>query len=451
MLDLRWIRQDVDAVNAGLKRRSLHLSVDAIVALDTQRLALLKEEEELRSQRNTLSKEVGQRKSKGENADDLMAQTKAIADRIKALESEKDALEAQQNALLLDIPNIPSPHSPEGSDEHANVEIRRWGDELKSRPPKDALAHWDLGPAMGMLDFERGVKVAQSRFTLQRGWGAKLSRALINFMLDTHEGYGYEELRPPYLVNADAMKGTGQLPKFEADMFRCQDDALYLIPTAEVPVTNLYANEVLTEAQLPFCFSAYTPCFRREAGSAGRDTRGFIRQHQFDKVELVKLTTAEQAEAEHLKLVADAERILQLLELPYRTMELCTGDMGFSARRCFDLEVWLPGQQAYREISSCSHFGDFQARRAGLKYRSEITNKLEWCHTINGSGLAVGRTVVAILENYQLPPDAQGRYRVAVPTALQPYLKTDLLEATEVVRPFGVVDVEGVPVGATNG
>ncbi|MDH4380073.1 MAG: serine--tRNA ligase [Vampirovibrionales bacterium] len=440
MLDIRWIRQDAEAVNAGLKRRSLHLSVDAIVALDNQRLALLQEEETLRSQRNALSKEVGQRKSKGENADELMAQTKAIAERIKILEADKDALEVQQNALLLDIPNIPSMQSPVGADENANVEVRRWGDELKNRAPKDALAHWDLGPAMGMLDFERGVKVAQSRFTLQRGWGAKLSRALINFMLDTHEGLGYEELRPPYLVNADAMKGTGQLPKFEADMFRCQDDALYLIPTAEVPVTNLYANEVLLESQLPFCFSAYTPCFRREAGSAGRDTRGFIRQHQFDKVELVKLTTAEQAEAEHLKLVADAERILQLLELPYRAMELCTGDMGFSAQRCFDLEVWLPGQQAYREISSCSHFGDFQARRAGLKYRSEATNKLEWCHTINGSGLAIGRTVVAILENYQLPPDAQGRYRVAVPTVLQPYLKTEILEATEAVHPFGVVE-----------
>ncbi|MFN8615232.1 MAG: serine--tRNA ligase [Vampirovibrionales bacterium] len=443
MLDLKWIRQDAEAVNAGLQRRSPQLSIEAIVAIDEQRRILLQEEEALRSQRNALSKEVGQRKAKGDNTDDLMAQTKSMADRIKRIENEKDALEAQQNALLLDIPNIPSPQAPNGRDEHDNVEARRWGEDFKNRPPKNALAHWDLGPAMGMLDFERGVKVAQSRFTLQRGWGAKLSRALINFMLDTHETAGYEELRPPYLVNADAMRGTGQLPKFEADMFRCQDDALYLIPTAEVPVTNLYSGEELNEAQLPLCFSSYTPCFRREAGSAGRDTRGFIRQHQFDKVELVKLTTAEQAESEHLKLVADAERILQLLELPYRVMDLCAGDMGFSAQRCFDLEVWLPGQQTYREISSCSHFGDFQARRAGLKYRPASGGKLEWCHTINGSGLAIGRTVVAIMENYQLEPTPDGQYQIAVPTVLQPYLNTCVIKATEAVQPFGSLVTEG--------
>ncbi len=417
MLDIKTLRQHPDAVNAALARRNPDLSVSPILALDEQRLALLKEEEDLRSERNSLSKTIGQQRKAGQNTDELQARGTDIANRVKAIEHDKKDIEAKQNQLLLSIPNTPAEAAPDGKDEHDNVATRQWGDELLSRPPGNAQNHWDLGPALGILDFERGVKVAQSRFTLQRGLAAKLTRALISFMLDTHSQHGYEEVAPPYLVNATAMTGTGQLPKFGDDMFKCADDELYLIPTAEVPVTNLYAGEELSEASLPLCFAAYTPCFRREAGSAGKDTRGLIRQHQFDKVEMVKLVTPAQAEAEHQQLVGDAERILQLLELPYRVMDLCTGDLGFAAQRCFDLEVWLPGQQEYREISSCSHFGDFQARRIGLKYRPADGGKLQFCHTINGSGLAVGRTLVAVLENYQ-----QADGSVVIPKVLRPYL-----------------------------
>lgn len=419
MLDIRAIRQDAAAIDKALQRRNPELSVTPIVALDEQRRQLLQEEEALRSRRNELSKLVGEKRKAGENADELQAETKAIANNIKELEHAKKNLAQQQDDLLLAIPNTPVAEAPNGTNEDDNVEIHRWGCQFKDRVPTDPKAHWDIGPDLGILDFERGVKVAQSRFTLQRGLGAKLTRALISLMLDNHTGSdsGYEEVAPPYLVNRQAMMGTSQLPKFEDDLFACRNDELYLIPTAEVPVTNLYAGEELSEAELPLKFAAYTPCFRREAGSAGKDTRGLIRQHQFDKVELVKIVTPEQAETEHQKLIADAERILQLLELPYRAMELCAGDMGFAAQRCTDLEVWLPGQQAYREISSCSWFGDFQARRIGLKYRPADGGKLAYCHTINGSGLAVGRTLVAILENYQR---ADGS--VAIPAVLQPYL-----------------------------
>jgi len=417
VLDIRLIREQPEAVNLGLKRRNPDLSIDAVLALDIQRRELLQEEEGLRGRRNQLTQEIAQKKRAGENTDGIQAETREIGDRIKAIESQKNELEEQQNAILYTLPNLPSDKTPDGSDESANVEIRTWGDEFKSRYQENPLPHFEIGTALGILDFERGVKIAQSRFSVMMGEGARLERALINFMLDTHTANGYTEVLPPFLVNRQTMMGTGQLPKFEEDMFACRDDELFLIPTAEVPVTNLYRDEILAEDSLPISLCAYTPCFRREAGSAGKDTRGLIRQHQFDKVELVKFVTPDQAEAEHLKLLADAESILQLLELPYRVIELCTGDLGFGAARCFDIEVWMPAQGVYREISSCSHFTDFQARRASIKYKVG-DKKPMFLHTINGSGLAVGRTLAAILENYQI-----GNQEVTLPQALQPYCR----------------------------
>lgn len=418
MLDIRLIRENPEAVNKALKRRKPDLSVDAISQLDVRRRELLQEEESLRSQRNQITQQIAQAKKEGRDTEAIQQQTRALADRIKEIEAQKEELAEQQNTLLLEIPNIPLPETPDGPDESANVVIRTWGDEFKSRYGAEPLNHYDIGANLGILDFDRGVKVSQSRFSVIRGEGSRLERALINFMLDTHTDNGYEEILPPFLVNRQAMTGTGQLPKFEADMFRCKDDELFLIPTAEVPITNLYGGEIIPEDQLPISMTAYTPCFRREAGSAGKDTRGLIRQHQFDKIELVKLCTPEQSEAEHLKLLADAESILQKLELPYRVVALCAGDIGFSAARCFDLEVWMPAQGVYREISSCSVFTDFQARRIGLKYRSEATGKPMLMHTINGSGLAVGRTLAAILENYQI-----NHQEVAIPEVLRSYFK----------------------------
>lgn len=421
MLDIRVIRDNPEAVNEALRRRNPDLSVDAILKLDIQRRELLQEEENLRGQRNQLTQQIAQAKRDGQDTTEIQANTKALAERIKEIEQQKEALEVQQNTLLMEIPNTPLPDVPTGKDEHANELVRTWGDELKSRPGADVLPHYDIGTDLGILDFERGVKIAQSRFTVLRGAGSQMERALINFMLDVHTANGYEEVLPPFLVNRQTMTGTGQLPKFEADMFACRDDELFLIPTAEVPVTNLYAGEILSEDQLPIHMAAYTPCFRREAGSAGKDTRGLIRQHQFDKVELVKLCKPENADEEHEKLVADAERILQLLELPYRVVKLCTGDLGFSAARCYDLEVWMPAQGVYREISSCSVFTDFQARRIGLKYRPEATGKPAFMTTLNGSGLAVGRTLAAILENYQI-----NHQEVSIPEVLRPYFRNGL-------------------------
>jgi seryl-tRNA synthetase len=418
MLDIRLIRENPEAINKALQRRKPDLSVDSISRLDVQRLELLQEEEALRGKRNQMTQQIAQAKKEGRDTEAIQQETRTLSERIKLIEQQKEELAVQQNALLLEIPNMPLPETPDGSDENDNIVLRTWGDEFKSRYCADLLPHYDIGPALGILDFDRGVKVAQSRFSVLRGEGSRLERALINFMLDTHTEHGYEEVLPPFLVNRQAMTGTGQLPKFEADMFRCKDDELFLIPTAEVPVTNLYAGEILSEDQLPIYMTAYTPCFRREAGSAGKDTRGLIRQHQFDKIELVKLVRPEDSEAEHLKLLADAERILQKLELPYRVVELCAGDIGFSAARCFDIEVWMPAQGVYREISSCSTFTDFQARRIGLKYRSETTGKPAFLHTLNGSGLAVGRTLAAILENYQI-----SHQEVEIPEVLRSYFR----------------------------
>lgn len=429
MLDIKLIRENPEAVNAALKRRKPELSIDEISQLDVKRRELLQEEETLRSQRNQMTQQIAQAKKEGRDTEAIQQETRALAERIKQIEQQKEELAEQQNQLIMEIPNLPLPQTPDGADESGNVIIRSWGDEFKSRYCADVQAHYDIGPALGILDFERGVKVAQSRFTVVRGEGSRLERALINFMLDTHTANGYEEVLPPFLVNRQAMTGTGQLPKFEADMFRCKDDELFLIPTAEVPVTNLYAGEILAEEQLPINMTAYTPCFRREAGSAGKDTRGLIRQHQFDKIELVKLVRPEDSEAEHQKLLTDAERILQLLELPYRVVELCAGDIGFSAARCYDLEVWMPAQGVYREISSCSVFTDFQARRIGLKYRSEATGRPTFVHTLNGSGLAVGRTLAAILENYQI-----NHQEVVIPTALLPYFRNGATRLTTTAR-----------------
>jgi seryl-tRNA synthetase len=418
MLDIRLIRENPDAVNQALQRRNPELSVSAISQLDAKRLELLQEEESLRSQRNQMTQQIAKAKKEGGDTEAIQQETRGLSERIKTIEQQKEEIAERQNQLLYEIPNMPLPQTPDGLDESANVLVKTWGDEFKNRPCSEVLPHYDIGTNLGILDFDRGVKIAQSRFSVIRGEGSRLERALINFMLDTHAEHGYEEILPPFLVNRQAMTGTGQLPKFEADMFACRDDELFLIPTAEVPVTNLYSGEILSEDQLPMNFTAYTPCFRREAGSAGKDTRGLIRQHQFDKVELVKLIRPEDAEAEHMKLLSDAERILQLLELPYRVIELCAGDIGFSAARCFDIEVWMPAQGVYREISSCSVFTDFQARRIGLKYRSEKTGKPAFVYTLNGSGLAVGRTLAAILENYQI-----NHQEVLIPDVLRPYFR----------------------------
>ena len=434
MLDIRLIRQNADAINTALKKRDINLSIDEVLKLDQRRLPLLQEEESLRSERNKLIKTIGQLRGQGKiaEAEAIQAETKAMGDRVTAIEAEKEAIEAEQMALIKVIPNTPFDDVPVGTDETQNIVIKTWGNEYKDRPAPDAMAHYDVGPLLGMIDFERGVKIAQSRFYTLTGHGAKLERALIDLMLSTHTNKGYLEILPPVLVNEAAMFGTGQLPKFEQDMFRCQDDALYLAPTAEVPVTNLYANEILNEEQLPLWMTAYTPCFRREAGSAGRDTRGLTRVHQFNKVELVKLVHPKTSRVEHQKLLADAEAILQILQLPYRIVELCTGDIGFSAAKCYDIEVWMPSQGCYREISSCSNFGDFQARRANIKYRDTETGKPQFVHTLNGSGLAVGRTMAAILENYQTPSGV-----VMIPDALKCYFNG--------LSEFGATNRNGIP------
>ena len=420
MLDIKRIRQEPEVVEAALKRRNPNLSLAPLLEMDQKRRQLLQQEEALRAERNQLTASIALAKKAGQDTTEIQTRTKVMAEQIKALEAEKDLLDTAQKDWLLSVPNMPSDETPTGHSDAENPMVREWGTDLKTRTIPNAMPHWDIGPLLGLLDAERGVKVAQSRFTVMRGMGARLERALIQLMLETHIEAGYEEVLPPFLVNAQAMLGTGQLPKFEEDMFRCKDDDLYLIPTAEVPVTNLYADELLPEDQLPIRMVAYTPCFRREAGSAGKDNRGLIRQHQFNKVELVKICTPEQAAEEHQALVAQAEKILQLLQLPYRVVELCTGDLGFSATRCYDIEVWMPGQDCYREISSCSHFADFQARRANIKFKRPDGGSGQnlFCHTLNGSGLAVGRTVAAILENYQTAPNT-----VDIPEALHPYWK----------------------------
>lgn len=417
MLDVKILRGDFARVEQALKNRNKSLDLIAgFPELDTRRRELLQESEALKNRRNTVSGEVAKRKKNGENADELILEMRQVSDQIKAMDEEVRELEASISDLTMAIPNIPHESVPVGQSEEDNVELRRWSEPTTfDFTPK---AHWDLAQELGILDFEAAAKVTGSRFTFYKGLGARLERALINFMMDLHSSeHGYEEMLPPYIVNGDSLRGTGQLPKFEEDLFKIRDTDYYLIPTAEVPVTNYYRDEILSVEDLPKHFVAYSSCFRSEAGSAGRDTRGLIRQHQFNKVELVKLVHPDSSYEELEKMTANAERVLQLLKLPYRVMALSTGDMGFSAAKTYDLEVWLPESGAYREISSCSNTEDFQARRANIRFRPEPKAKPEFVHTLNGSALAVGRTVAAILENYQ-----QADGSVVVPDVLQPYM-----------------------------
>ncbi len=415
MLDIRYLRENFAAAEKALATRGGAIDLSGFTALDQQRRELLGEAEAFKAEKNTVSALIGRTKDKSQVKDEI-ARMKEVSSRIKELDDQLREVEERLYDMLMGVPNIPHEQSPVGASEEDNVEIRAWGEKPAfGFAPK---AHWDIGEDLGILDFERAGKIAGARFALYFGAGARLERALINFMLDLHTGeHGYIETLPPFLVNRASMTGTGQLPKFESDLFHTEEVDLFLIPTAEVPVTNIHRDEILSEKDLPLCYTAYTPCFRKEAGSHGRDTRGLIRQHQFNKVELVKFVRPEDSDAELESLLQNAEKVLQLLQLPYRVVDLCTGDIGFSAARTYDIEVWLPGQECYREISSCSNFRDFQARRAAIRFRRDGAKKPELLHTLNGSGLAVGRTLLAILENYQ-----QEDGSVLIPEVLKPYM-----------------------------
>jgi len=415
VLDTRFVRENTEIVKEALKSRNSDINIDEFLVLDKKRRELLVEVEQLKSVRNKVSEEIGKLKKEGKDAEEKVLSMRKLSQKIKDIDAEVKTVEDKLHDFMLGIPNIPHSSVPTGVDENDNKVVRTWGE-----PPKfefDPHAHWDIGTGLDVLDFARGAKIAESRFTLLKGLGAKLERALINFMLDLHtKEHGYTEVFPPILVSTDSMMGTGQLPKFGAELYKCADDDLYLIPTAEVPVTNIYREEILKEEDLPIKFTAYTPCFRREAGAAGKETRGIIRQHQFNKVEMVKFTKPEESYSELEKLTSDAEEILQKLGLHYRAIELCTGDLGFSAAKTYDLEVWMPSYEGYKEISSCSNFEDFQARRANIRFKTE-NKKVRLIHTLNGSGLAIGRTLAAILENYQ-----QKNGSVTIPEVLRPYM-----------------------------
>ncbi|MCA1020466.1 serine--tRNA ligase [Halobacillus litoralis] len=417
MLDMKFLRQNFDEVKAKLQKRGEDLSdLDAFGELDSRRRELIQETEELKARRNDVSKEISQLKKNKEDADDKITEMREVGDRIKTLDTELKEVEEKLETLLLSIPNIPHESVPVGEDEDDNIEARRSGEtpvfDFEAKP------HWDIATDLGILDFERAGKVTGSRFVFYKGVGARLERALLNFMMDLHaDDHGYQEMLPPQMVNRTSMTGTGQLPKFEEDAFKIEDWDYFLVPTAEVPVTNYYREEILSGEDLPQKFVAFSTNFRSEAGSAGRDTRGLIRQHQFNKVELVQLAKPEESYDVLEELTGHAEKVLQLLKLPYRVMSMCTGDLGFTAAKKYDIEVWIPSQETYREISSCSNFEDFQARRAGIRFRREEKGRPEFVHTLNGSGLAIGRTVAAILENYQ-----QADGTVVVPEALRPYM-----------------------------
>ncbi len=414
MLDLKFVLNNLSAVKSMLVKRGQTVDLSPLEKLNNRRKQLQQEFDNLRSQQNQASGEIAKAKKIGQDAGPIMAGMQAAATRIKEIQPELSGIEAEVESFLLTIPNMPHESVPAGKDSTDNFEVRVWGNKPTfDFKPKE---HWELGESLGVLDFERGTKIARSRFTLYKGAAAQIERALINLMLDTHTRQnGYTEVVPPILVNADSMTATGQLPKFEADLFKTTDD-LYLIPTAEVPVTNIFRNEILKESDLPKYFTAYTPCFRSEAGSYGRDVKGLIRQHQFNKVELVKFTTPATSYDELEKMTRDAAGILEALNIPYRVVTLCTGDMGFQSAKTYDIEVWLPGQNAYREISSCSNCEDFQARRAKIRYKA-ADGKNHFVHTLNGSGLAVGRTLIAIFENYQ-----QADGSIKVPPVLHKYL-----------------------------
>lgn len=420
MLDLNYVRENLETVRKAFQNRNFPTELlDKFAALDGERRRVIGEADKINQTRNASSKEIGALMQAGrrDEAEAKKAEVAGLKEKQSEYETKRDEAEREMKDLLANLPNIPADDVPVGADESANVEVRRWGSPREfDFDPKD---HVDLGENLGILDTERAAKITGSRFAILNGAGARLERALVNFMLDVHTTeHGYTETLPPFMVNSTALFGTGQLPKFEQDLFKLTDErGFYLIPTAEVPVTNYYGEEILDAKDLPKHFTAYTPCFRSEAGSYGRDTRGLIRQHQFEKVELVKICLPENSTEEHEKLTANAERILQLLGLPYRTVVLSTGDMGFGARKTYDIEVWLPSQKTYREISSCSNCGDFQARRMNLRFRRAGGAKPEFAHTLNGSGLAVGRTWIAVLENYQ-----QADGSILIPEILQPYL-----------------------------
>jgi seryl-tRNA synthetase len=422
MLDPALLRSDLDAVIAGLAKRGFRFDRETFTRLEGERRRLIQEAEVLKAERNRVSDEVGRRKRAKEDATDLIAAQREVGERLKALEAAEKEAEAAFRGFLAIVPNLPHESVPEGQDERANLQMKAWGAPASLAKPMD---HVELGTRLGLLDLDRAAKLSGARFAVLKGLGAKLERALVSLMADLHGAAGWNEVLPPYLVLPECMFGTGQLPKFEQDLFKTYrgEDALYLIPTAEVPVTNLYREEILPEETLPLRHFAFTPCFRSEAGSYGKDTKGIIRQHQFHKVELVAFTTPDQAQEELEHLTRAAEHVLEVLELPYRRVLLSTGDTGFSSRKTYDLEVWLPSQGTYREISSCSWFGDFQARRANLRFRP-AGGKPQFLHTLNGSGLAVGRTWVAVLENYQEPDGS-----VRIPKALQPYLGCEAIRA----------------------
>ena len=416
MLEAKYIREHLDEVRERLALRGQAIDLDQFVLIDGERRKAIQEWERLRGLQKKVSDEVSKKKREGRNALDLIEEMKKVSQDLKGLDGMIEEKEKALQDFLLVVPNLPHSSVPFGKDSADNVEVRRWGEIPKfDFEPKP---HWDLGEELGILDFKNGAKITGARFTLYWDLGAKLERALINFMLDLHtREHGYCEVLPPFMVNRTTMTGTGQLPKFEEELFKVEGTDYFLIPTAEVPVTNIHQDEVLEEKVLPLCYTAYTPCFRKEAGSYGKDTRGLIRQHQFNKVELVKFTKPENSYDELEKLLSDAEEILKRLKLPYRVVNLCSGDLGFSASKTYDIEVWLPGQNTFKEISSCSNFEDFQARRAKIRYRISGKSKTEYVHTLNGSGLAVGRTLVAILENYQ-----QADGSVIIPEVLRPYL-----------------------------
>jgi seryl-tRNA synthetase len=416
MLDIKYLRQNIDFVSGKMRERGQEMNLERFIALDAGRREIIREVEGLRGERNAVSKQIGEKKKNGEDATDIIARMGLVSTRIKELDEALKKTDEDLDAILMTIPNLPHASVVCGRGAEDNPVVRVWGEKPQfSFTPRP---HWEIGESLNILDFARGAKITGARFTLYRGFGARLERALINFMLDLHtREHGYTEVLPPFLVNRESMTGTGQLPKFEEDLFRIDKVDYFLIPTAEVPVTNIHRDEILGEKELPIYYVAYTPCFRAEAGSYGKDTRGLIRQHQFNKVELVKFAKPESSYEEMEKLTLNAEEVLKRLKIPYRVVSLCTADLGFSSAKTYDIEAWLPGQEAYREISSCSNFEEFQARRASIRFRRDESGKVEFVHTLNGSGLAVGRTLVAVLENYQ-----QADGSVVIPEALQSYM-----------------------------
>lgn len=416
MLDLKFIRENMKKVNKGLKDRGEKISLDELLQLDEERRRILVEVEDLKHKRNKASEEIGKLKREGKEVKELIGEMQRVSERIGELDDKAKELQEKTKEQLLVIPNLPHESVPVGRTPGDNKVVRE-GKPQKKKFNFEPREHWEVGESLGILDFSLASRMSGTRFALLRGEGARLERAMINFMLDLHIKKGYKEVLPPFMVSEESMIGTGQLPKFSIELYKCKDDDLYLVPTGEVPLTNLHKNQILKEKDLPLNYVAYTPCFRREAGSYGKDTKGLIRNHQFNKVELVKFTRPENSYSELETLVSDAEKVLELLEIPYKVMALCTGDLGFGAAKTYDLEVWMPGENRWREVSSCGNFTDFQARRINIKYKKEETGTLEYVHTLNGSGLAIGRTFAAILENNQTEKGT-----VFIPKALQPYM-----------------------------